>query len=128
LQAHVRRCGFAESQRQDISDLLDRLACDVEARARIFEAIDAKPVSPVEKATTLLKLCIGGILTEGKLSARARELVMGYLSRPGFLTGYIAQAAANGHRPTAADAMAELLTTLGRAGIAAETGLRNIAA
>jgi hypothetical protein len=40
------------------------------------------------------------------------------------LTGYIAQSA-----PASADgAMAELMQTLGKAGITAETGLKNIAA
>ena len=48
--------------------------------------------SNVEKAQTLLKLATGGILTEGALSARARELILGHLSRPGFLTGYMAAA------------------------------------
>ena len=35
-----------------------------------------------------------GLLTEGMLSARARELILGYMSKPGFLTGYMAQSQA----------------------------------
>lgn len=128
LQTRVRRSGFQENQRAEMSDLLDKLANDLEQRAKIFEAVEAKPGSPVEKATTILRLCTGGVLTEGKLSARARELVIGYLSRPGFLTGYIAQSAQGGAKPSADAVMAELVQTLGKAGITAETGLRNIAA
>ena len=125
LQARLRRSGFQENQRQEMADLLDKLACALEARAKLFEAIEAKPGSPVEKATTILKLCSGGMLTEGRLSGRARDLVLGYLGRPGFLTGYIAQSAAPQNADTA---MAELMAMLGKAGITAETGLRNIAA
>ncbi len=124
LQARVRRSGFQENQRGEMSDLLDKLASDLEARAKIFDAVDAKSGGPVEKATTILKLCTGGVLTEGRLSVRARQLVLGYLGRPGFLTGYMAAGATR----DADAAMAELMQTLGKAGITAETGLRNIAA
>jgi hypothetical protein len=124
LQARVRRSGFQENQRAEMSDLLDKLAATLEARSKIFEAIDAKTSNAVEKAQTILRLVTGGMLTEGRLSAKARDLVVGYLGRPGFLTGYIAQSA-----PATADgAMAELMQTLGKAGITAETGLKNIAA
>ncbi|HXC56931.1 MAG TPA: hypothetical protein VNU97_16650 [Rhizomicrobium sp.] len=129
LQARVRRSGFQENQRQEMADILDKRACELEARAKLFEGLDAKPGSAVEKATTILRLCTGGMLTEGRLSTRAREQVVSYLGRPGFLTGYIAQSAqAAGVQRDADAAMAELMQTLGKAGITAETGLRNIAA
>ncbi len=52
-------------------------------------------------------------------------MVLNYLGRPGFLTGYIAQSPA----PRDADtAVAELMAMLGKAGITSETGLKNIAA
>ncbi|MBW8709036.1 MAG: hypothetical protein JF627_07225, partial [Alphaproteobacteria bacterium] len=84
--------------------------------------------SPVEKAQTLLKLATGGILTEGQLSVRARELILGYMSKPGFLTGYMAAQAKDGEAPDSEKVMAELMETLGKAGITAETGLKSIAA
>ncbi|MEJ0027714.1 MAG: hypothetical protein WDN01_16945 [Rhizomicrobium sp.] len=125
LQARIRRSGFQENQRQEMAEVLDKLACTLEARAKIFEAIETKPGSPSDKATTILKLCTGGMLTEGRLSGRARDMVLGYLGRPGFLSGYIAQSAP----PRDADAaVAELMAMLGKAGITAETGLKNIAA
>jgi hypothetical protein len=128
LQTRVRRSGFQENQRAEMSDLIDKLANELELRAKIFEAVEAKPGSPVEKATMILRFCTGGVLTEGRLSGRARELVLGYLGKPGFLTGYIAQSAQGGVKPSADAVMAELVHTLGKAGITAETGLRNIAA
>ncbi|HEY0104652.1 MAG TPA: hypothetical protein VGB91_01115 [Rhizomicrobium sp.] len=128
LQARVRRSGFQEHQRQEMSDLLDKLACTIESRAKIFEAIDAKSGSTVEKATMILRLCTGGMLTEGRQAQRARELVLGYLGRPGFLAGYIAQAAPDGERRDAQTAMTELMQALGKAGITPETGLKSIAA
>jgi hypothetical protein len=128
LQARVRRSGFQENHRAEMSELLDKLACEAESRARLFEAIEAKSVSHAEKSTLVLKLCTGGVLTEGRLAARARELVLGYLGRPGFLTGYIAQSSQPGETRNADAAVAELMQMLGKAGITAETGLRNIAA
>jgi len=87
----------------------------------------------VDKAQTLLKLLTGGFLTEGALSARARELILAHLSKPGFLAGYTAQLAqeASAKKSQAPDnekAMAELMDILNKAGITAETGLKSIAA
>ena len=69
---------------------MDRLACDVAGRAKLFENLEAKNQNHVDKATTLLKLTMGGFFTEGALSARAREIILGCLATPGFLTGYFA--------------------------------------
>jgi len=123
LQLRVRRSGLQEDQRQEIADRLDKLACEVEARGKLFEFVLANAPGPVERAGTLLKLCTGGLLTEGRLSGRARELVIAQLSKPGFLTGYTAHATGN-----AEAAMSELMATLDKAGISAETGLKSIAA
>ena len=129
LQARARRCGFQDAQRQEICDHLDRIASLLEARAKVLESIEAKPGSPVEKAQTVLRLVTGGLLTEGRLSTKARDMIVAYLGRPGFLTGYIAQTAAGSGAPANADAaMATLIETLGKAGITAETGLKSIAA
>lgn len=128
LQARVRRSGFQENQRQEMSELLDKLACMVETKAKLFESIDAKSPNHVEKAITILKLCSSGVLTEGRLSAQARELILNYLGKPGFLTAYIAHSSQGGEVPSPDDAVAELMLTLGKAGISAETGLKSIAA
>ena len=97
LQARVRRSGFIDvtargNRRQD-----GRAGVQMEARGKLFESIEARTANPVEKAQTLLKLATGGILTEGQLADRARELILGYLAKPGFLTGYMA-AASQGRR------------------------------
>lgn len=128
LQARVRRSGFIDVTREEIAVKMDALAVQMEARGRLFESIEARSTNPVEKAQTLLKLATGGLLTEGQLSNRARELILGYMSKPGFLTGYMASQSKDGAAPDSEKLMAELMETLGKAGITAETGLKSIAA
>ncbi|MGZ5920291.1 MAG: hypothetical protein ACXWLJ_01435 [Rhizomicrobium sp.] len=124
LQGRVRRASFVDVQQQEIASRMDRLACDVAGRAKLFENLGAKNQSPVEKATTLLKLTVGGFFTEGALSGRARDVILSCLATPGFLTGYFA------HQPgtDTEAAMAGLMADLDKAGITAETGLKSIAA
>ena len=128
LQARVRRSGFIDVTREEISNRIDLMAVQMEARGRLLEAIQARPTSAVDKAQTLLKLMVGGMLTEGMLATKARNLILGYLSQPGFLTGYMATRAKDGEAPDSERLMAELVETLGKAGITAETGLKSIAA
>jgi hypothetical protein len=128
LQARVRRSGFVDVTREEISTRIDLMAVQMEARGRLLEAIQARPTSAVDKAQTLLKLMVGGMLTEGVLANKARGLILGHLSQPGFLTGYMTIQAKDGEAPDSEKAMAELVETLGKAGITAETGLKNIAA
>lgn len=128
LQSRVRRSGFIDVTRDEICAKMDALAVGVEARGRLLESVAARPTNHVEKAQTLLKLLTGGVLTEGALSARAREMILSYLSQPGFLTGYIAGLGKDGETPDSDKAMAELMENLGKAGITAETGLKSIAA
>ena len=133
LQMRVRRSGFIDVTREEIAARLDFQAVAVEARGKLFESIEAKPTSAVDKAQTLIKLMTGGFLTDGQLSARARELILIYLSRPGFLTSYMAVQAkeAQSRQEAAPDSekmMNGLMETLGKVGITAETGLKSIAA
>jgi hypothetical protein len=133
LQARVRRSGFIDETRDEIAARMDQLAMQMEARGKLFDSIEGRNSSAVEKAQTLLRLAAGGVLTEGQLSARARELILAHLSQPGFLTGYMAAQAKvalakDGPVPDSEMMMAELMDTLGKAGITAETGLKSIAA
>jgi hypothetical protein len=125
LQARVLRSGFQDNQRQEISNLFDRTASEAEKRAKFLDTLVTNGPNAVDRATRLLKLCTGGYLTEGLLATRARELVVAQLSQPGFLIGYTAQRTGE---PDAQAAMAELVATLDKAGISAETGLKSIAA
>jgi hypothetical protein len=124
LQTRVRRASFVDAQRQEIADRMDRLACDMAARAKLFENLEAKHQSHVEKAQTLLKLTMGGFFTEGALSAKARDIILSCLATPGFLTGYFAHQAGTDTET----AMSGLMADLNKAGITAETGLKSIAA
>jgi hypothetical protein len=128
LQGRIRRSGFIEVTRDEIAGKMDALAVQMEARGKLFETIEGRDTNHVEKAQTLLRLATGGILTEGALSARARELILAHLSRPGFLAGYMASQTKDGNVPNGETLMAELIETLGKAGITAETGLKSIAA
>jgi len=129
LQMRIRRCGFIEETRAEMCEKLDRLAMAVEARGRLLDAIKARPTNHVEKATTLLKLATQSVFTEPLLAAKAREMILGYLSQPGFLSGYLAQLPRDeDHPPDSEKAMSTLMADLNKAGITAETGLKSIAA
>ena len=128
IQSRILRSSFIDENRREIADKMDKLACDMAARAKLFETLDAKSPSPVEKATTLLKLTMGGFLTEGRLSALAREMILNHLATPGFLAGYFASLPKKGGAPDTDGAMQELMDNLGKIGITAETGLKTIAA
>ena len=123
LQGKVRRSNFIEEQRQDVAAKMDKIALAAAVSAKLFESIEARATSPVDKAQTLLKLTLGGFFTDGALSARAREMILTCLSTPGFLAGYFAAKPGNTE-----EAMAVLIGDLGKAGITAETGLKSIAA
>ncbi|HWY62604.1 MAG TPA: hypothetical protein VNW15_11950 [Rhizomicrobium sp.] len=126
LQNKVRRSNFIEENRQEICVKMDRLALGAATAAKLFENIEARPTNHVEKATTLLKLTLGGYFTEGAVSAKAREMILSYLATPGFLAGYFAsQPKTEGGTD---QAMAALMADLDKAGITAETGLKSIAA
>ena len=129
LTIRVGRSGFQDIQRNEITERLDRIACDVEARCKLLDSIAARHTSHVERANTILKLFSAGTFTEGKLSAKARLLIIDNLSKPGFLTGYVALASQGGENNKSADAvMAELMQSLEKIGITEETGLKSIAA
>jgi hypothetical protein len=130
LQARVRRSNFQDNQRNDFSDWLDRVANEVERRGKVLKSLQDNMSGPVDCALAILKLCSNNVLTEGRVAARARDLVLFALGQPGFLAGYMAQAkssaGADGHDPERA--MSELVQLLQRAGISRETGLKSIAA
>jgi hypothetical protein len=127
IQQRMRRSGFIDITREAIAARMDLLATQMETRGKLFDSIAVRNASPVEKAQTLLRLAAGGVLPEG-LMARAREMILGYLSQPGFLAGYVAAQAKDDTAPDNEKMMAELMETLGKAGIPAETGLKTIAA
>jgi hypothetical protein len=129
LQGRIRRCGFIDVTRAEMAEKLDRLAVAVEARAKLLDSIKARPTIHVEKATTLIKLTAQGVFTEVALANKARQLILSYLSQPGFLAGYLAQLPRDKDTPADSQAaMNELIGDLAKAGITAETGLKSIAA
>ena len=128
LQARVRRSGFPDKQREELAEHLDRVAFGVENQSGLLRSIVEKASSPVERAVTILKLCASGVFSEGKLSAKARAIVLAQLGRPGFFTAYVAQRAKTSGPQDAESAMCALMQMLEQAGITPETGLKSIAA
>ncbi len=128
IQSRVLRSGFIDVTKADIAEKLDALAVQVEARGRLFDSVEARTPNHVEKAQTLLKLAATGIFTEGRLAAAARARILGYLGKPGFLSGYMAATKKDGVPADSETVMAELIGQLGKIGINAETGLKSIAA
>ena len=128
LQSRILRSGFVDIARREAAQRMDALAMAVETRGHLLESIDRRNSGVVEKVQALLKLITGGVLTEGTLITRAREMILPHLSRPGFLTSYSAAQVKDGGTPDSEKAKAELLEALSKAGITAETGLKNIAA
>jgi hypothetical protein len=123
LQARALRSGFQDIQKQEIAQSLDHIACDAESRAKLLETVEAKSVNNIDKTIAILRLSTGGVFTEGRLSSKARALVLRHIGQPGFLTGYVAR------QPASADtATVELIRTLEKIGINPETGLKTIAA
>lgn len=128
LRDRALHSSFQENQKADISDTLDRVAAAVESRNHLFESIDKRKASPAEKAFMLLKLLSTNTLTAPRLTTRAREMVIGYVGKPGFLSGYVAQTSQNGGAADRDVLVADLMRVLEKAGITPETGLKNIAA
>lgn len=128
LRDRVMRSGFQDNHKNEIADILDKVAAAVEAKNRLFESIDQRDASPTEKAFTLIKLLASNCLTAPRLTSKARAMVIAYAGKPGFLTGYVAQSSQNGATPDREAMVADLMRLLERAGITRETGLKNIAA
>ena len=128
LRTRATRSGFLDTQKAEIADTLDRVAAAVEAKNRLFESIDRRNSTPSDKAMTLLRLLAANTLTEPRLTTKAREMVIGYVGKPGFLAGYAAQTSQSGTPPDRDAMVADLMKVLEQAGITPQTGLKNIAA
>ena len=128
LRLRIGRSGFQENQRIEIADTIDRVAAAVETHNHLFDSIDKRAVSPAEKAVTLINLLSTNTLTTPRLTTKARNMIVSYTSKPGFLAGYVAQSVKDGASPDRDAAVSDLMEILAMAGITPETGLKTIAA
>ncbi len=128
LQARVRRSNFQDNQRLEFTDRLDKIANDLESRGKVLKALYDNLPGPAERALAILKLGVNGALTEGRVTAKAREFVLATLRQPGFLESYLARARRGADADNPEHAMAELMQMLDSVGISRETGLKSIAA
>jgi hypothetical protein len=125
LQSQLGRSGIADPARAELIGALDRIACEVEDRAKILETLDANVPNIVDRALALLELMHCGALTEGRLAQKAREKLTACISKPAFVPFYLAQKS-NGQ--AAEIAMAELIERLTQAGVTVDSRMKLIAA
>ena len=124
LQTRVRRSGFIDvtargNRRQDgqAGAAMWRRA------ASCSKSIEARRTNPCREGHHPAEADDGRFFTEGALSARARELILGYLATPGFLAGYFAQRQAS-ETPRHRKGDGRTDGRSGQGGITAETGLK----
>jgi hypothetical protein len=120
LQQRVLRSAIPEPKRRELAEVLDRIATEVEGKARILEGLSAKALDPVEKVQILIKLAGHGAFTEGKLLARARALTLTLVNAPAFIDAFSAQ-----YGLAETDALVALQTSLIKSGIASDTRLNS---
>lgn len=89
LSAAAQRSGFHENDRNNLSAMFDAVAFKLVSDAKLFETIEARPGSAAEKTLALLQLHEADTFTQGRLLERVRDAVIGYMSSPGFLAGYV---------------------------------------
>lgn len=114
LDSAASLSGFHENDRQQLSTACDAVAFDLAVQTKLFETIDTRSADPVGKVLTLLKLSEAGTFTKGRLSQKARDLIIGYMATPGFLAAYIKHAKAD-----PAGAMSELTQRAVKLGLSA---------
>jgi hypothetical protein len=123
LSAAAQRSGFHENDRNNLSAMFDAVAFKLAADTKLFETIEARPGSATEKALALLQLNEAETFTPGRLSEKVRDAVVGYMSSPGFLAGYIERF------PGASDsAVTELTQRVQKIGLTPEDVLQLVAA
>ena len=131
LQERVLRSGFQDVQKNQIAVALDTVAQRIDERSRFLASIEAKTTDPIDRVETLLKLCSAGVFTQGDLMMKARRLLMGCLTKPGFLSTYIAHLECQRSSGSSVDrdqVLANLATQLEKIGIAQEDAIRALAA
>lgn len=126
--AAVQSNNVPERSRMEAVQALDKIALEAAVQAKLFERIATQPVNAAEKTVMISKLFTGGAIAEGMLANKAREQMLNYVSRPGFLKAYVEQLKAGGVTVDAASATMELVDMLKKAGIAPEQSLKAMVA
>ncbi len=85
FQALVLTSDFPDTNRRQIAEALDILACEVEARIQVIEGICKRNVPAEEKVLALLRLVTGQVFTDGELLRRAKLAVIRLIREPRFM-------------------------------------------
>jgi len=129
LQERVLRSGFQEVQKKQIAAALDKVALRIDERSRFLASIEARVANPNERMDMIFKLCTAGVFTQGGLTTKARQILMGCLAKPGFLGSYIVQLEqVRSGGVTQDEALTELASQLETIGIAQADAMRALAA
>ncbi|HEY1615452.1 MAG TPA: hypothetical protein VGF97_17365 [Rhizomicrobium sp.] len=128
MQLRIRSSRLQEGDRNELADVLDRRACQIEANAHLLETLAQKLPEPAARLNALLKLHLAGVLTEGRLSQKTRDLVLRAIGTPGFFQAYLKTQANAGQTADAQRAMEGLLRSLEKIGIPQDRGLGLISA
>lgn len=73
---------FAPEDRDEIAGGLDLLAVAAETKAKMFDALAARPQPPLEKAAMFLRLAAKGAVPTGRLAEEARDRALKVLAGP----------------------------------------------
>lgn len=86
LQARALASGFADAEKKEIVEDIDKLSFQVEAEGKLFSSITRRPISGAEKAMTLLRLLDAKVLTEGTCTLVASRHVLKLMRDPAFIS------------------------------------------
>ncbi|MGF1456595.1 MAG: hypothetical protein ACFB6R_14605 [Alphaproteobacteria bacterium] len=85
FQAQVLSSDFPDTNRRQLAEALDILACDVEARVQVIEGICKRDVAAEEKVLALLRLVTGTVFTQGEMLRRAKLSAVRLIREPQFM-------------------------------------------
>ncbi|MCG8443139.1 MAG: hypothetical protein MI723_15145 [Caulobacterales bacterium] len=80
LQRRLAASGFSDQDRAEVGGLIDAMALKAEGEGRLFDTIDARPLPPLDKAATFLRLAAKGALPAGGLVDEAKRRAVKVLS------------------------------------------------
>ena len=129
FEQNARGTGLTRSQWQVLAHLAQNEGIH---QGKLAELLDIEAIRRAEVSRDpYTHMLVGNVLNPDVVPALRADFPN--ITKPGFLTGYTAAlardaATKNGEAPDNEKAMAGLMEVLGKAGITAETGLKNIAA
>jgi len=76
MQQQILKAGFQDTSKKEIAESIDRLAVVLEENTGLFNSIDAKQMTLLEKTITYLRLCTNHVVTEGDCAKAAKRRII----------------------------------------------------